>query len=248
MITLSKNNMNYKILIAVTAEEEKFRRCVEKCPDKSKLVIINNWNHEGVGKFCNELYHEGAEIQWYPHNKGCGPSMNIGLKKIVDENLDYIIILSPSALFTNSVTDLADIVEEREKTEKNYYYLTQGTYMTDLHAFAITRRFVDEVGYYDENFYPVYYEDTDLCYRMKLMGIQKTMVYPPRICMDLGGGIKHDKNLFNLYWQNVPHIHDYYVRKWGGEHTLETFTHPFNDPTIGINEWKLEEDKIIKIP
>lgn len=240
--------MKYKILIAVTAETEKFKNCVSKCPDKSKLVIVNNWHNNEVGALCNEYFKQGAEVQWYRNNLGCGAAMNIGLRKIESDGLDYVIILSPSALFTNSIQDFVDIIEEREKKEKNYYYLTVANMKTDLHAFAVTKRCVDEVGLYDENFYPVYYDDTDYGYRMSLIGAQKTLCYPPRISQDLGGGVKSDEGIFNLYWVNVNHIHDYYVRKWGGEHTQELFKTPFNDPNKSIKDWTLEEDRIIKIP
>lgn len=240
--------MNYKILIAVTAEYEKFRMCVSRCPDKSKLIIINNWTHPGVEFICKDLEKQGAEVQRYPKNLGCGPSMNIGLRKILSENLDYVIILSPSALFTNSIQDFVDIIEKQEKTEKNYYYMTVSTYKTDLHAFAVMKRCVEEVGLYDENFYPVYYEDTDYGRRMGLIGAVKTLCYPARTSQDLGGGVKHDKALFDLYWSNVNHIHDYYVRKWGGEHTQETFKTPFNNPNLTIKDWKTEEDQIVRLP
>ncbi len=238
--------MRYKILIAVMAEVEAFRKCVEKCPDKSKLVIVNNWDNPEIAHQCDDLEKQGAEIHRHPENIGCSGAMNIGLRKVLDENLDYVIILSPSALFENSVQDFVDIIEERERTERNYYYLTVANLQTDLHAFAITKRCVEEVGLYDENFYPVYYDDTDYGYRMGLIGAKKTLVYPKRISQDLGGGLKHDARAFALYWANVNHIHDYYVRKWGGEAGQEVFKTPFNDPKMTVKDWKLEQYDIVR--
>jgi glycosyltransferase involved in cell wall biosynthesis len=229
------------------AEQDEFRKCVEKCPDKSKLIIVNNWSNENVKEQCLELEKQGAKVHWHPENIGCGPAMNIGLRAIGEEWLDYVIILSPAALFTNSIQDFVDMIEEREKTEKNYYYMTIGTYLTDLHAFAITKRCVEEVGLYDENFYPVYFDDTDYGYRMSLIGAQKTIVKPDRICQGLGMGVSKDPRIFKHYWANAPHIADYYIRKWGGEHTHETFKTPFNDPTKSIKDWVREEDKMIKL-
>lgn len=239
--------MRYKILIAVMAEVEEFRKCVEKCPDKEKLIIVNNWNNSKVKDQCDVLSKQGAEIHSHPENIGCGPAMNIGLRAIGRDNLDYVIILSPAALFTNSVQDFVDIIEEREKTEKNYYYLTIGSYQTDLHAFAVTKRCVDEVGLYDENFYPVYFDDTDYGYRMSLIGASKTIVRPQRICQGLGMGVSKDPRIFQHYWANAPHIKDYYFRKWGGDHTQETFKTPFNDPNKSIKDWEREESLMIKL-
>jgi hypothetical protein len=237
--------MKYKILIGVIAETGAFRNCVSKCPDKGKLVIVNNWDDKNIAKQCRELEKQGAEVHWHPEDIGCSGAMNVGLKKIDSEGLDYCIILSPSALFTNSIEDFVKIIEEEEKKAKNYYYWSVANFKTDCHAFAITKKCVDEVGLYDENFYPVYYDDTDYGYRMGLIGVAKTPVEPLRISQDLGGGLKNNKRAFDLYWANVNHIHDYYVRKWGGEAGQEIFKTPFNNPNLTIKDWTLEKDKIV---
>jgi GT2 family glycosyltransferase len=137
-----------------------------------------------------------------------------------------------------------DIIEEKEKTEKNYYYLTVANYLTDLHAFAITKKCLDEIGLYDENFYPVYYDDTDYSYRMKLAGAKRDLCYPKRISQKLGGAVASDQELFDLYWKNVSHIHDYFTRKWGGEAGGEIFKTPFNDPDKSIKDWTIEKEEI----
>lgn len=239
------SGLKYKILIPVMAEVEEFKRCVNKCPDKSKLIIINNWDNEEIANYCSMLEEQGAELHKHPENLGCGPSWNIGIRKL-QQTLDYIIILSPAALFTYSVEDFADIVEKMEAEAPGYFYHSIGTYKTDTHAFAITRRCYQEVGLFDENFYPIYFEDTDYQYRMKLIGKEKTPVHPPRICQGLSMGVGKDKRIFDLYWKNIDHIHDYYIRKWGGDHNQEKFKTPFNDPNLSIKHWSLEEDKIIR--
>lgn len=228
------------------AENEAFRRCVEKCPDKEKLIIVNNWDNVEMAEQCEALEKQGAEVINHPENIGCGPAMNIGLRRINEEGLDYCVVLSPSALFKNSIQDFIDIIDATEKKQSEYYYLTVANLLTDLHAFAVTKRCVEEVGLYDENFFPVYYDDTDYGYRMSLIKATKFTCRPDRISQDLGGGLKSDKNAFTLYWQNVAHIHDYYIRKWGGEATQEKFITPFNDPTKTIKDWTVEEDKIFR--
>ena len=107
---------------------------------------------------------------------------------------------------------------------------------------------MDEIGLYDENFYPVYYDDTDYIRRMKLKGVEKTRCFPPRISQTLNGAVHSDPAIFDLYWSNIGHIHDYYIRKWGGDYMQETFTTPFNDPTKTIKDWIIEEDKIVRLP
>ncbi len=239
--------MKYRILIATMAENEAFRKCVEKCPDKEKLLIVNNWDDVQMAEQCEELEKQGAEVLVHPENIGCGPAMNVGLRRIESEGLDYCVVLSPSALFKNSIQDFIDIIDAQEKKTKEYYYLTQANLLTDLHAFAVTKRCVEEVGLYDENFYPVYYDDTDYGYRMSLIKAPRFLCKPDRISQDLGGGLKNNQKAFDLYWKNVNHIHDYYVRKWGGEASQEKFKTPFNDPTLTIKDWKTEEYAIYRL-
>jgi GT2 family glycosyltransferase len=43
--------------------------------------------------------------------------------------------------------------------------------------FAVRKSAVAEVGYFDEGFYPAYFEETDLCYRLRLAGHK--VVYVP---------------------------------------------------------------------
>lgn len=238
--------LKYRILIAVMGETEAFRNCVGKCPDKSKLVIINNWDNEDIANRCRVLEGQGAEVHRHPENIGYSGAMNVGLRKIESEGLDFIIGLSPSALFANSVEDFVKAIEKGEEREKNYYYWSPANFKTDMHAIALTKKCVEEVGLYDENFYPIYYDDCDYGWRMGLIGATKIVVDVPRTSQNLGGGLQSDKRAFNLYWANVYHIHEYYIRKWGGDHTQEKFETPFNDPNLTIKDWTIEEDKIVR--
>ncbi|MCK4667539.1 glycosyltransferase family 2 protein [Candidatus Dependentiae bacterium] len=44
-------------------------------------------------------------------------------------------------------------------------------------AFAIKRRVIETLGYFDRDFFPGYYEETDLCYRSRLSG--QKVIYKP---------------------------------------------------------------------
>jgi len=236
--------MQYKILVAVMAELPSFRNCLTKIPDKSKLVVVNNFDHEGVAEECARLEGEGAEVHWHPENIGCAAAMNVGIRLL--DHLDFVIVLSPSALFANSVLDLVDIVEERERTESNHFYWNPATEnwgtpgcKTDMHCFAWTKRLFDEVGTYDENFYPVYFDDTDLCRRMGLIGATKTVVEIERYSQTLTGACSSDPRILQHFQNNAARIHDYYLAKWGGEAAQETFKTPFNDPNLTVKDWSL---------
>jgi GT2 family glycosyltransferase len=100
-------------------------------------------------------------------------------------------------------------------------------------CFRMDEAIWNSVGPFDEGFYPVYFEDTDYRYRLKLAGA-------PFIEWDhVLTGIKHGKDQPDGYqgWrgEKLAWFHDCleknhrrYVEKWGGEHTKETFTIPFD--------------------
>jgi len=76
------------------------------------------------------------------------------------------------------------------------------------------------VGYYDESFYPAYYEDTDYAYRMRLCGFPRHNVHVEATHVG-SATIKAAPHL------NVGRSGPYYHAKWGGPPGHERFTVPF---------------------
>jgi hypothetical protein len=93
-----------------------------------------------------------------------------------------------------------------------------------------------KVGYYDENFFPAYYEDCDYDVRLKRACVARTTISSQvehvgwATSRALGLGSEHDAWL----QKNLA----YFCQKWGGAPGSETFTEPFNgSPPAG---WKCE--------
>ncbi len=245
---MKETTVRYKILMAVMAELPQFKNSLAKIPDKSKMVIVNNFDHDGVSEECRRLETEGAEVHWHPENMGCAAAMNVGINML--DHLDYVIVMSPSALFANSVQDFVDVIEGTEKIESNHIYWNPATenqqvagVKTDMHCFAWTKRCFDEVGNYDENFYPVYFDDTDLCRRIDLIGVTKTYAVGfKRYSQTLNGACKSNPRIMRHFQENASRIHDYYFAKWGGEPAFEVFETPFNDPNLTVKDWSFNYD------
>lgn len=236
--------MNYKILIPVTAQVDYFKACVTKIPDKTKLIVLNNFVNVDIETQCGELESQGAEVHRFPWNPGVAPSFNFAMKKLDDygANLDYIIVLSPACLWDRSVEDFAEVIEKEEAKEPQYYYNAPSSqHHTDMHAIAFTKRMYYEWGLWDENLQPYGYDDMDTQYRLGLMG-KKTLMLPglPRISQNLGGGVGSDPRLFAHFQANAARQANYYRRKWGGDHTEERFFTPFNNPHLSPKDWTLE--------
>jgi len=90
--------------------------------------------------------------------------------------------------------------------------------------FLISRETVERVGWFDEQFWPVYHEDCDYAWRCHLAGVIRRHV-PGANCEHHHGG----SNTIRAGFAG-PSCREYYVRKWGGPPGSERFSMPFVDP------------------
>lgn len=82
-----------------------------------------------------------------------------------------------------------------------------------------------KVGKFDEKFFPAYFEDNDYFRRMLLTGVNITnnAMLNPAIYRN-SMTIQKSPELNNGFDKN----RQYYISKWGGQPTQETFSTPFN--------------------
>ena len=90
-------------------------------------------------------------------------------------------------------------------------------------AFAVNAEAIDTVGWFDENFHPIYYEDNDYRRRCQLAGVPVVKLIS-RTRHDnsstiASGYADHNQRTF-------PSNGDYYATKWGGPPGQETCTTP----------------------
>lgn len=239
--------LKYKILIPVLAQVEDFSNLLDQCPDKSKLILVNNLDNPEVTSLCKEAQKQGAEIHHFPGNKGCAASWNIGLQEVMAGRLDYLIILSPSCRWNNNVLDFVNAIEKQEAIEPQDFYTAIGQHITDTHAFAVMKNLVDQIGLFDENFHPVYLEDTDYVYRQKLIGSHRFEITGLRTSAPLNGGVKKDPRVWEQYIRSAQRLKDYYISKWGGEPGSEKWKRPFGDATHSLFTWPMPK-KLVPLP
>lgn len=77
-----------------------------------------------------------------------------------------------------------------------------------------------KVGFYDEGFYPAYFEDNDYAYRMDLCGV-------PRHVVAVQAKHYRSATLEARPGLNVERSREYYQLKWGGPPGRETHREPF---------------------
>ena len=150
-------------------------------------------------------------------NLGCGASWNAGIRQSVDE---------PYWLVANADTVLAPgairyVVEELEKGGPRWVGIDG-----DWRLMGLSPDFIEQVGWFDESFHPIYAEDCDMEYRATLAGVPWYHHQPTGSTHAGGASWKteklpgHEKGQANRA---------YYVEKWGGMvRGGERYSTPFN--------------------
>ncbi len=77
-------------------------------------------------------------------------------------------------------------------SKPEYNYVKEADYISGA-AIMITRELWDEIGGFDENFVPAYYEDTDLCFEVRKKG--REVIFQPFSVVVHFEGISHGTNL-----------------------------------------------------
>jgi len=95
--------------------------------------------------------------------------------------------------------------------------------------FGQTPLCTEKVGFYDEEFFPAYYEDCDYDVRLKRAGVAR---------VEISSKVEHlSWSTSRAIGSNPEHAWlernlDYFCRKWGGPPGAETFTEPFNGGSL----------------
>ena len=107
------------------------------------------------------------------------------------------------------------------------------------HLVVFGKATVDRIGYFDENFYPAYYEDNDYGRRMRVAGTcySATMTGPlwSGPVHDVGNAVAIGAVDMTRYDLDAPRR--YYIEKWGAPPSKELWEHPFNNRANGLDYW-----------
>lgn len=210
--TLSRFDLLKRLL---RSEEEQTRRA-------DNIIVIDNSN--------GKLGQLNAQIIT-AHNLGVAGSWNLGLNMLKDEKNHLLIIANDD----NRLTPIAieEFVRLAEEYPTHGFFGTHGALFS---FFAIRPDIaIKQVGYFDDGFYPAYFEDNDYHYRMKLAGLD--FIYTDKELFELGvdgAGSQtlnsemttvEDRNMITTGFKTNQ---SRYIAKWGGQPHREKYLSPFN--------------------
>jgi hypothetical protein len=216
----NSENIDYLVCIPVYQVNDRTRSCIHSLDNYDKVLLIDN----STKKDCREFESLGLEVSYQEENIGVPRSWNIGLKR----NHEWTFVVSSSMLFPNGFKKIANMLDGYQ----GLMFRTSHVW----HCNAINKKLVEKIGYFDENFYPGYFEDCDWDHRC---GIEKIDEYG-NILIDaecqIDGGATRDGCQVN-----IDGVHDYFKQKWGGDRTRDGwgyYQNPFDNPDFPTSYWE----------
>lgn len=190
-----------------------------------------------VVRVC-QAFEMHERVQYFPYgvNRGLARSVNEALLLGYGrDGCDVMLNCNDDVLPGKGDVEkiAADAVEHRE------CWLVEGVGICggraegiDISLGALNPTALQTIGYFDENFYPAYFEDTDYRRRAALAGLTQYTVTDTAI---IHAGSKSLSQVNPTVHQNqFLRSQRYYINKWGGDRDQEVFSVPFNDPALNI--------------
>jgi GT2 family glycosyltransferase len=195
-----------------------------------------------VNDFAQSLVREHRNISLArdASNPGLAHAWNTGLINAYERGADVVVIANDDAIpEPGMVQRIARIAYENPEYYQVMCRMLDKPSGQIVHSnfglCALNRIAWDTIGCFDENFYPIYYEDVDFYYRANLAGL-KALVLPDVGVTHLGSQtINRVPELETQNRETFRRNNEYYARKWGSL-TIgqETYATPFNDPALGL--------------
>jgi len=214
-----------------------------------KMILINNGSTDGTKEYFNSLRGSFNTIIFnFKENIGVSGAWNFGIYHAIHKldcsyflvvNNDIIIhpeavkimmqTLKPPEVVMATATNVSGKIPIAEDILK--IPLPEKEELTecpDFSCFMVKKETIDKVGWFDEKFYPAYFEDNDYHYRIKLAGL---LAYKNSRALYYHFGSRTIKESEEVKTKcNIGYSvnREYYKEKWGGEPGKETFRTPFN--------------------
>jgi GT2 family glycosyltransferase len=179
--------------------------------DSTDIYIIDN------GGQNIDFVHSSVHISVQENNLGVAASWNKLCKEIF-KTKEWALLVNDDVYLGYGKTKVHMSMEMSEVG------LVQSAY--NWSVLLINKDLYEEVGDFDEGFYPAYFEDSDYMYRMRLMGLRhevNDLLNP--LDVKISQTYEKDPELVNLSMQKNRLR---YIDKWGNIPLLETFISPFN--------------------
>jgi hypothetical protein len=217
--------------IPVISRPDLLRECVASINHPvSRLVVIDNSPTGDMAEALKVPDCVGELVVTHPpDNLGYSGSLNLLIK--THASAPWWAYANVDAAFHGD--DMARIAAAMDAHAEPY--LCQ---IRDYRLFGLNQAMVERVGFWDENFWPMYCEDSDYSYRIAVTeGATREVLQGDT--GHFGSATIEDPDYQRENGRTYPTQRDYYRRKWGGDIAREVFTTPF-DRGGSVADWTLD--------
>ena len=210
---------NFCILIPTVNRKDLLERALsiysQQYPNV-RIVVLDNGN-----QMINRHLHPKCHLFTELVNLGVARSWNQLIRIAANYGYQNYVIVNDDIVLQTSLEDLQYIIDNGgEET----FHVCRPRY--NWSVFILRKKIVEKVGFFDTKFEKCFFEDNDYHYRMQLAGIE--VRYEDLLNPDneyyVNSGSTQKNPLLGDYIANKA----YYIQKWGGEPTQETYKTPFN--------------------
>lgn len=205
----------------------------------------------------------------HPEGEQCvSKAWNIGIIEAIKAGADYILVINDDIILkTNTIDSLVNFAVKHK--EAVLWSATECRSITTFEkciesekfsecpsfsCFLVKSDFFKQVGMFDENFSPAYFEDNDMHARLSLSG-KKAYGYKGAMFFHfVSETIKNDKRLRRKKFSTYPKLEKYFIEKWGHAVVNDVevmrnvyYKHPYNELDKPLSYWRTPE-KIINKP
>jgi len=177
----------------------------------TEIVICDNGNQEIITREKNFVIYRPE------NNLGVSGSWNMIMDYAEKVKATHVLLLNDDIYLGKSEEEIKTIIR-LWNPEFLCSEISWCSFILSIDAYL-------KVGKFDEKFFPAYFEDNDYFRRMLLTGVNITnnaMLNP--VIYRNSMTIQKSPELNNGFEKN----RQYYISKWGGQPTQETFATPFN--------------------
>ncbi len=186
------------------------------------LYVVDNGKQGLTKNHIPENIREKTWLHIPEINLGVAKSWNWMLNQAFNEDkADYLLILNDDIVLGKTKEYLEKLI-----ADKGDPHFLGGSYFWSV--FMVSKDCYKEIGSFDEQFSPAYFEDNDYAHRMVLKSRPDLYKFQlPELDPSVkrnSMSIKKDPNLNKAFGKNK----DLYVKKWGGVPLQEKFWTPYN--------------------
>ena len=156
--------------IPILNRPDLLRECVASIDYPAEVLVVNNnARNENfarqIGGMASEL---GFAVSHQSRNLGVSASWNLIIRSGLAQGYEWVFIGSNDTVLHPG--SLSAAVKMQKDSGTRVWHLSAWNF------FLVNRQTIEDIGWFDENFYPAYKEDQDYSYRCHLAGRQRVNV------------------------------------------------------------------------